>query len=102
MCRSIVASDIPVPISIVVEVSGARVPNVVIPNACVPNVVVIAVAGVPDVVVIPVARVPYVIVIPGVRTPDVVVIPGVRYHAARGFSWLVLAHRGWLELEIRP
>ena len=90
MCRTFVASDVPVPISIVVEVSGARVPNVVIPDARVPNVVVI-----------PVARVPYVVVIPGARTPDVVVIPGVRYRAARGFSWLVLAHRRWLELEIR-
>ena len=67
MCRSFIASDVPVPISIVVEVSGARVPNVVIPDARVPKVVVI-----------PVARVPYVVVIPGARTPDIVVIPGVR------------------------
>ena len=75
---------VPVPISIVVEVSGARVPNVDVLSG----------VRVPEGVVISGARAPYVVVIPGAHTPDVVVIPGVRDRAARGFSWLVRLFMG--------
>ena len=116
MCRPFVESVIPAPISIVVKVSGARVPSVVVlSDAGVPNIIIISNTRVPNVVVIPVARVPNVVVLPGAHAPNVVVIPGVRVpsviviqgvrvpsvivipdariRAARGFSWLVLADR---------
>ena len=81
MCRSFVES-----FSVVVKVSGARVPIVdVFLGARVPEGVVFSDARVPEGVVFSVARVPYVVVIPGAHTPDVVVIPSVRYRAARGF-----------------
>ena len=97
MCRSFVES-----ISIVVEVSGARVPIVdVFSGARAPNVVMISGARVPEGVVFSDVRVPNVVVIPGARTPDVVVIPDVRYRAARGFHGLVLAHWRWLEFKFR-
>ena len=86
MCRSFVES-----ISIVVEVSGARVPIVDVFSG----------ERVPEGVMFSDARVPNVVVIPGARTPDVVVIPDVRYRAARGLHGLVLAHWRWLEFKFR-
>ena len=108
MCRSFVES-----ISIVVEVSGARVPivdvfsgarvpeGVVFSDARVPNVVMISGTRAPEGVVFSDARVPNVVVIPGARTPGIVVIPDVRYRAACGFHGLVLAHWRCLEFKFR-
>ena len=71
-------------------------------GAHVPSVVVLSDERVPDVVVISGVRVPNVVVISGARVPNGVVLPGVRIRAARGFRWLVLAHRGWVKFKIRP
>ena len=91
MCWPFVESLISVPISVVVKVSGARVPCVV----------VISGASVLNVVVIPGVRVPNVVVISGASVPNGVVFPGARICAARSLRWLVLAHRGWLEFKFR-
>ena len=108
VCGSFVES-----ISIVMQVSGARVPIVdVFPGARVPNVVLIPGVRVPESVVFSDVRVPNVVVIPGAsvpesvvfsdaRVPNVVVIPDVRHRAARRFHGLVLAHWRWLESKFR-
>ena len=102
VCWPFVEWVVSAPISVIMKVSGARVPCVIVlSDARVPDVVMVSGARVPNVVVISGARVPNGVVISVACVPNGVVLPGARIHAARCFPWLVLAHRGWLKFKFR-